>query len=245
MTDDLLRGQPETSIPMGADVSVSPTPGSPPTQPLSPPIPVDVEVELNGKKFKVTPELAEVIKAMKASPEPQPQQQVVFAPPPTQQQQADPLEGLEQLWYTRPREAFQFLEERITKKVRAEYMAERSREKTWETFYSKHPDLKPWTHFVQAAYSKNQSMLGNMSVDKGLDKLAELTRTELLAATSGFRHNVPTQTPPVITEGSSSSTPQATPAPAQTEPPSSLTAALKARKAQRRQSMAMIQRSTR
>lgn len=245
MSNDLLTGQPEATIPMGNDVTVSPNPNAPPTQPLAPSLPVDVEVELNGKKFRVNPELAEVIKAMKAQPEPQPQQQIVYAQPPQPQQQADPLEGLEQMWYTRPREAYDFLEKRITQKVRQEYMAERNREKTWDTFYSKHPDLKPWTHFVQAAYAKNVTMLGNMSVEKGLDKLAELTREELLAATSGFRHNAPTQTPPVITEGASSSSPQTTPAQAPAEPPSSLTAALKARKAQRRQSMAIQRTSTR
>lgn len=245
MTTDLLSGQPETTIPMGSDVNVSPSPGAPPTQPLVPSLPVDVEVELGGKKFKVAPELAEVIKAMRTPPEPAPQQQIVYAQPPAQQPPSDPLDGLEQLWYTRPREAYQFLEERITNKVRQEYTAERNRERTWESFYSKHPDLKPWTHFVQAAYAKNVTMLGNMTVEKGLDRLAELTREELLAATSGFRHNAPTQTPPVITEGASSSSPAGTPVVAPTEPPSSLTAALKARKAQRRQSMATQRTSTR
>ena len=96
------------------------------------------------------------------------------------QQPAKPAEpDLNTLWFENPAAA----KDAIKKEVRAEIVGEYQRDQAiktfWDGFYRKHDDLRDDDFLVEAVLQRNPGLF-DLSVREAQEKLADLTRTEIL-----------------------------------------------------------------
>lgn len=230
MSDEIMTGNPASEPLPVAGAAPLPSPEQAAAAlPVAPAATEVVEYNLGGKVFKVDPELARHLAAREAAFVPPP------PPPPPVAAQEDPDAELDNLWYTNPREAARRIRDSVKTEIYREYQVEQSQRQFWGKFYSDNPDLAKADSFVRATLNQYAQMLAPMDVATGQAKLAELTRTSLLAATQGFRQNVPAAAPALA---ESPSTPGARPSAQAAEPvekaPMSLSETLRARRQARR-----------
>jgi hypothetical protein len=69
---------------------------------------------------------------------------------------------------------------RVAKQLRAEYQQDRGRTEFWSGFYDRHSDLRNDRDLVELILDRNLKDLADMPVEKGYDRLAELTRERIL-----------------------------------------------------------------
>lgn len=100
-----------------------------------------------------------------------------------QPRQPDPNEVLSTKWFEAPTEAAKMLEERVYQRVANEYQQREAQKSFWDGFYRKNDDLREDEFIVEAVLSKNSDELLNLTVPKAQERLAELTRQELLRLT--------------------------------------------------------------
>jgi hypothetical protein len=84
------------------------------------------------------------------------------------------------LWFENPAAAAKRIKEETARELREEYQTERNREKFWDTFYRKHDDLREDDWVVEAQLARHGHELVDLPVPQAQDKLAELTRNEIL-----------------------------------------------------------------
>lgn len=228
MSDEIMTGNPESQPPIVP--GAAPLPPAEQAAAVAPVVeaPQSVEYTVAGKTFKVDPELAQALRAREIaySPPPPPPPS-----PPAATTATDPEAELDNLWYTNPRKAAELIRNSVKQEIYREYQAEQSQRQFWSQFYESNPDLVKADSFVKATLNQYASMLAPLDVATGQAKLAELTRTSLLAATQGFRQNVPAATPALA---ESPSTPGARPSAQAAEPaepaPMTLSETLRARR---------------
>lgn len=138
------------------------------------------------------------------------------------------------LLFTNPKEAMRLHGEQIRRDVKAElqgeYQKDQGEKAFWTDFYAKNKDLQTDKDLVQFMLSKSMAELGDMPVEKAMDRLADLTRQTILGY--GNRHGGEKRRSRAVVEGANPPASRAAPTPA--DRPTTLSDILKARKAARR-----------
>lgn len=139
-----------------------------------------VDVEIDGTKFSMTKEGAEAYS----------KQQAVYADNLATAGQGDTeSEGepetedktdFQTLFYTDPDLAVEKIEERITAKLRGEYIQDKALEIFWQDFYRENPELKEEDTFVRMVLGNKMGELGSLKGKTGRDGLATAVQSELL-----------------------------------------------------------------
>ena len=140
-----------------------------------------VTVSVGGTTIEVSSEQAALIQAEQAASQDAIQQaQTLGEPAPREQDEVVPIE---ELLFTDPKAALEQLTAQITNTVRGEYQQDQSSKKFWDDFYIENPDLREEDHLVKAVLDRELGTLENMRGKVGRDKLAELTKGDILRIT--------------------------------------------------------------
>jgi hypothetical protein len=84
------------------------------------------------------------------------------------------------LWFENPAEAAKLLEERAYRRIAGEYRQDQAMRTFWDEFDRKHGDLREDRWVVEATMSRNWEALADLPHAQAQDKLADLTRNEIL-----------------------------------------------------------------
>lgn len=86
--------------------------------------------------------------------------------------------------YSNPKEALKkygkIVKDEVSRDLTSKYQQERGQSKFWEDFYKDHKDLKDDHFLVQSTLSANMAALANVPVADAMNKLADLTRQNIM-----------------------------------------------------------------
>jgi len=157
-------------------------------------------VTIGGKTFQMEPEVAASIQAEQTSYQEQVSTaeaatlavEVAGKEAPGREQDADEGEGtgIADLMFTDPEAYDKQLRESIKTDIRAEYQQDQARQTFWDEFYRENTDLADKKWMVEGVLARRLDSIGKLSGRPGRDKLAELTKGEILGlieSTKGVR----------------------------------------------------------
>ena len=174
----------------------APGPGGTPT-----PAPTLVEVEIGGVKMKVAEDVASAITKQKEESQGAVEEAearaadatraaAIPAPQPKEGEKRDPFAYLGDQLFEDPAAALrgfaQLMKQNITSDLTGKYQAASNEKEFWADFYETNPDLKEFKLQVDGVTDKNMSKIGSLPVDKAVDRIADLTRKELLRISNKF-----------------------------------------------------------
>ncbi len=209
--------------------------------------PVDsglVDVEIDGKSFKMTADAAEAFKSSSAAtqktvsdlkadvgrlrkqvnePARQPD------PQPASKQQSAPADELADLMYTDPAEYTRRVEERILGKVTTAYSQRQQMDGFWQTFYEQNPQLKKAEVIVKSVMDRDWGEIKDLPLNESSRVLADRASEEIVNITGGKAPSKAAKSEPAApTSGKATETPDDEPV------AGSLSEILKQRRARRR-----------
>ena len=156
----------------------------------------------------------------------------------TETKEGEEKPDLTTLIFTEPAKAIDLIKKEMREELTSAYKADQAREKFWTDFYAENPELKGNDSIIYGVMQAHWDDLADLKGKAARDKVAELTRTEVISLsqrlTKKGRDKVVTET----LEGGNSSRANKRTASVedQDQGPVSLTAAIKARRAKRRAS---------
>lgn len=166
--------------------------------PVDPPPPVDPVVkQLQEMQAKLDRQAEEITQLRRATP-----------PPAVKEPQAPADDDIDwdQEFFASPKKALarhaEIVEKKVTDRLTAAYGRDRSTQAFWDQFYGKHPDLKTDHDLVDITLKSNLGEMSSMSVDKAMERLADLTRERILRYAG---NNGKPRAPKPKAEGASSS----------------------------------------
>ena len=204
-----------------------------------------VTVKYGGKDYTVAPEIAEAWSArekefgQKISEQGtelgslrkfrQSVEQTVTPPRPTGS-------DLGTLLFENPNEAISQIRQGIIREVEGRYSQDQSQREFWRGFYRKHDDLDGEDTLVQAVMQRHWGELETLPVSTAQDKIADLTRGEILRISKKLKGGREDELPQgrAVVEGASS-TPSRRKAEPEPEGPKSLSDVIRANRARRLQ----------
>lgn len=155
-----------------------------------------VEIDVDGKVLKVSPDAAEVLAQKQSDYQDQLDHMQKLLDELTNKEPVDKADKADDIDYTAkffedPERALSERDERITKKVKEDIARETKERETlanfWKEFYKTNDDLVGDELIVDAVLSKNVKSLGRLSDTKVGPELAKLTRQELIRITGKSR----------------------------------------------------------
>jgi len=142
-----------------------------------------VAVNVGGQTLELPADQAALIQADQAASQDRYDALQVATPPEPSDRSQDDMVPLEDLLFTDPKAALAQLTQQITQTVRGEYQQDQASKQFWNDFYIENPDLREEDHLVQAVLNRELGTLENMRGKTGRDKLAELTKGDILRIT--------------------------------------------------------------
>lgn len=142
-----------------------------------------VEVVIAGQTIKIDSTAALLLDTERTQLA---QQQQAPVEAPVADDRASDEEGYAELLFSDPNAAIKKLKAEMRQEIAADYNADQSRRDFWDDFYRENTDLRDEDHLVQATLSKHISALENMRGKAGRDKLAELTKKDILNLTKKY-----------------------------------------------------------
>lgn len=198
--------------------------GTPPAAPVAPKpdAPQTVAVKYGGKEYVAPPELAAAWEARelefgkKLSEHGQELGDLrrfresvtkTVTPPP-------PQRDLGTMLFENPNQALTQLREEIKTEVRQEYAQDQGQRQFWGAFYRKHEDLDGEDTLVKAVMQQHWGELSVLPVSSAQDKIADLTRSEILRISKKLKGGSEEELPQgrAIVEGVGTPSPKRTPA---------------------------------
>lgn len=155
--------------------------------------PTTVEIEVDGKKLTVQPEVkAALDAAAKAAKDAGVAAQEVETRlkaqldelqkklPQDKQQPSDPLDGIDTLLFSNPKEAARKLLDQAKAELRAEMGVTDAQKQFWSDFYDAYPELKGDDLVVKAIMGRDFADLKPLKLEEAIKKLGESTEEYLL-----------------------------------------------------------------
>ena len=116
-------------------------------------------------------------------------------PPADTQQDEDELEDIAAQFYADPKKALAAMEARIrsniTHEVTTSYHQDQAVQQFWTDFYTEHPDLKDEDRIVKTVMSQSWDGVKNLKGKDARNKVAELTKRELLRIANKMNKGAP------------------------------------------------------
>ena len=217
---------------------------APPAEPKRPAAdePKLVAVKLSGREFNLPEDVAQALQAreqefgQKLSEHSnelgelrkfrQSVQQTVIPP---QDQKRD----LGTLLFENPNEALGRLRQEIKEEMRMEYGRDQSEQKFWQGLYRKHDDLEGEETLIRAVMQQHWGDLQALPVGDAQDKIADMTRSEILRISKKLRSGKDEELPQdrAVVEGAGSAAPRRKAA--EPEGPKSLSEVIRANRTRR------------
>jgi hypothetical protein len=160
-----------------------------------------VEITISGKKYRVTPEVADAMSQRERDFDRKLNLNTQelgdlrkfkrqFDQPP---QPSEPKGGVDYdtLIFEKPSEALKAFKEELRKEFTSQYQADKKAENFWRSFYAKNNDLDPVEDddIVQTVVARNWGELGPMEPGQAQERIAELARDRILRMTKRFHVN--------------------------------------------------------
>lgn len=145
-----------------------------------------VEVVIAGQTVKLAPETAALIEAEQTAASAAATQSQLASEPIASGDGDRSDDADAELMFSDPAQWKKNLVEGIRKEVTADYSADQQRKGFWDDFYRENDDLRGEDYLVQATLNRHFSVLENMKGRPGRDRLAELTKKDILALTKKY-----------------------------------------------------------
>jgi len=217
---------------------------TPVEEPKQPATPTGVEMTIAGQKYTLDPAVASAIEERERQFERRMGQQgaelgelrrlkqQVDSLNQAQAAQAQP--NLDTLLFENPTKALEIHARQIEDRLTQKYEQEKRQQEFWRDFRSRHKDLDGDDIVIQAVASKNAASLSTINDPVEMaDKIADLSRREILRIANRARSDTPEKTRAVI-EGKSIEAPKPQPRP-ETEERGSLSQVIRERRKARQE----------
>lgn len=195
------------------------------------PEPETEEVEIGGVRTVLPKEAAEALRSQMSSYEQQLEEARHTRPsePPSPTPEPQPEDNWEDLWFSDPAKAVERLKTDIRTELTGEYQRERALEKWWGDFDRENPQLADKRWLTQAVMNEEWDEIKDLSPTAGRRKLAELTKERIM----GLAPQTPRQPDDTATLEGGGSGPDLRVVNAGSDTPQTLSAAIRAKAAQR------------
>ncbi len=195
------------------------------------------EVEIGGIRYMVAPAVASAMRTKAADPDipvRKVEDDLIV--------EDDPLQVDELALFSDPdaylKKFGEDLTNKIKKDLRKEYGQQSSQDNFWRDFYGENPELSKYKDIVKLVLNKNINTLGEMTVDKSIPELVNMSRAYILQMSKDFNKGSSEKNGTQSLTGSSKTPSSASDNKEQddeesSKEPSSLSAAIRQRQAKR------------